>query len=244
MTSNGHVHLLIFRSCTFGMQQSRNRMERWQSVVAYQPLVCSGNSVWLVALPLINVPSPQQGLFWILHSFEKCYTLQRFCLHSANALSHESNLMSREYYEAVSDVLNWVLNGRTDTFFEYEDELFAWLIKMWEGRKTVPPFCVLLSPPRVHFYSCAIGFHLCQRREVVIILGQVRVEDRTIMFRHGKSAMPQEFLQSKGIAATINQILSGKGELGLVPGRWRPNRDLRRQYSKSWADTNHAISRQ
>jgi hypothetical protein len=31
------------------------------------------------------------------------------------------------------------------------------------------------------------------------------------MFRHGKSAMPQEFLQSKGIAATINQILSGKG---------------------------------
>lgn len=28
---------------------------------------------------------------------------------------------------------------------------------------------------------------------------------------HGKGAMPQEILQSKGIAATINQILSGKG---------------------------------
>ena len=52
---------------------------------------------------------------------------------------------------------------------------------------------------------------MCQRGEVVVILGQVRVEDRTIMFRHGKGAMPQEFLQSKGIAATIDQILSGKG---------------------------------
>ena len=72
-------------------------------------------------------------------------------------------------------------------------------------------FYALLSPPCVHLYSCAIGFHLCQRGEVVVILGQVRVEDRTIMFRHGKGAMPQEFLQSKGIAATINQILSGKG---------------------------------
>ena len=74
-----------------------------------------------------------------------------------------------------------------------------------------PFHCMLLSPSRVHLYSCAIGFHLCQRRKVIIILCQVRVEDRTIMFRHGKGAMPQEFLQSKGIAATINQILSGKG---------------------------------
>ena len=72
-------------------------------------------------------------------------------------------------------------------------------------------FYALLSPSRVHLYSCAIGFELCQRGEVVVILRQVRVEDRTIMFRHGKGAMPQEFLQSKGIAATINQILSGKG---------------------------------
>lgn len=72
-------------------------------------------------------------------------------------------------------------------------------------------FYALLSPSRVHLYSCAIGFHLCKRGEVVVILRQVRVEDRTIMFRHGKGAMPQEFLQSKGIAATINQILSGKG---------------------------------
>ena len=31
------------------------------------------------------------------------------------------------------------------------------------------------------------------------------------MFRHGKGAMSQEFLQSKGIAATINQVFSGKG---------------------------------
>lgn len=52
---------------------------------------------------------------------------------------------------------------------------------------------------------------MCQRGEVVVILGQVRVEDRTIMFRHGKGAMPQEFLQSKGISATINQVLSGNG---------------------------------
>ena len=72
-------------------------------------------------------------------------------------------------------------------------------------------FYALLSPSCVHLYSCAIGFELCQRGEVVVILRQVRVEDRTIMFRHGKGAMPQEFLQSKGIAATINQILSGKG---------------------------------
>ena len=50
-----------------------------------------------------------------------------------------------------------------------------------------------------------------KRGEVVIVLCQVRVEDRAIVFRHGKGAMPQEFLQSKGIAATINQILSGKG---------------------------------
>ena len=74
-----------------------------------------------------------------------------------------------------------------------------------------PFHCMLLSPSRVHLYSCAIGFELCQRGKVVIIFRQVRVEDRTIMFRHGKGAMPQEFLQSKGIAATINQILSGKG---------------------------------
>lgn len=74
-----------------------------------------------------------------------------------------------------------------------------------------PIFMSFLSPPRVHLYSCAIGFHLSQRGEIVVILCQVRVEDRTIMFRHGKGAMPQEFLQSKGIAATINQILSGKG---------------------------------
>ena len=52
---------------------------------------------------------------------------------------------------------------------------------------------------------------MCKRGEVAVILGQVRVEDRTIMFRHGKGAMPQEFLQSKGISATINQILSGNG---------------------------------
>ena len=78
-------------------------------------------------------------------------------------------------------------------------------------RRSCMKFYALLSPPRVHLYSCAIGFHLCQRGEVVVILGQVRVEDRTIMFRHGKGAMPQEFLQSKGISATINQILSGNG---------------------------------
>ena len=72
-------------------------------------------------------------------------------------------------------------------------------------------FYALLSPPRVHLYSCAIGFHLCKRGEVVIVFCQVRVEDRAVVFRHGKGAMPQEFLQSKGIAATINQILSGKG---------------------------------
>lgn len=74
-----------------------------------------------------------------------------------------------------------------------------------------PFHCMLLSPSCVHPYSCAIGFELCQRGEVVVILGQVRVEDRAIVFRHGKGAMPQELLQSKGVAATINQILSGKG---------------------------------
>lgn len=43
----------------------------------------------------------------------------------AHEAKYNDNLMSREYYEAVSDVLNWVLNGETDTFFDYEDELFA-----------------------------------------------------------------------------------------------------------------------
>lgn len=84
-------------------------------------------------------------------------------------------------------------------------------IKMRDSICGCPFLCMLLSPSRVHLYSCAIGFELCQRGKVVIIFRQVRVEDCTIMFRHGKGAMPQEFLQSKGIAATINQILSGKG---------------------------------
>lgn len=38
---------------------------------------------------------------------------------------YNDNFMSREYYEAVSDVLNWVLNGRTESFFDYEEELLA-----------------------------------------------------------------------------------------------------------------------
>lgn len=68
-------------------------------------------------------------------------------------------------------------------------------IKMRDSTCGCPPiFMSFLSPPRVHLYSCAIGFHLSQRGEIVVILCQVRVEDRTIMFRHGKGAMPQEFL--------------------------------------------------
>ena len=43
----------------------------------------------------------------------------------AHEAKYNDNFMSREYYEAVSDVLSWVLNSGTDTFFEYEDELFA-----------------------------------------------------------------------------------------------------------------------
>ena len=84
-------------------------------------------------------------------------------------------------------------------------------IKQRDSTCGCPFRCILLSPSRVHLYSCAIGFHLSQRGEVVIIFRQVCVKDCTIMFRHGKGAMSQEFLQSKGIAATINQILSGKG---------------------------------
>ena len=72
-------------------------------------------------------------------------------------------------------------------------------------------FMPFLSPSRVHLYSCAIGFHLRQRGEIIVVLCQVCIKDRAVVFRHGKGAMPQEFLQSKGIAATINQILAGKG---------------------------------
>ena len=50
-----------------------------------------------------------------------------------------------------------------------------------------------------------------QRGEIVVVLCQVRVKDRAVVFCHCECAMPQKFLQSKGIAATINQILSGKG---------------------------------
>ena len=43
----------------------------------------------------------------------------------AHEAKYNDNLLNSEYYEAVSDVLNWVLNGKSDTFFDYENELFA-----------------------------------------------------------------------------------------------------------------------
>ena len=56
-------------------------------------------------------------------------------------------------------------------------------------------------------------FWLCdlsQRREVIIVLGNISVKNGTVMFCHFKCAMSQKPLKSKSIPAAVNQILSGK----------------------------------
>ena len=55
---------------------------------------------------------------------------------------------------------------------------------------------------------------LCELRQwgkVVIAICQIRIVDSAIMFRHGKSAVPKQLLEHKGIPAAIHKVLSGKG---------------------------------
>ena len=78
-------------------------------------------------------------------------------------------------------------------------------------RKSPLPFCVLLfPPPRPSLFLCYWISCVPTGRNCHNSLSS-RVKERAIMFCHCKGAMPQEFLQSKGIAATINQIFSCKG---------------------------------
>lgn len=57
-------------------------------------------------------------------------------------------------------------------------------------------------------------FLLCELRQwgkVVVAICQIRIVDSTIVFRHGKGAVPKQLLEHKGIPATIHKVLSGKG---------------------------------
>ena len=51
---------------------------------------------------------------------------------------------------------------------------------------------------------------LSKRGEPVKVLRYVRIINRTVMLCHFKCAVSQQLLEGKGIATTINQILSGK----------------------------------
>ena len=66
------------------------------------------------------------------------------------------------------------------------------------------------TPFVAHFDFCAARFHLCQRGKVIIVLCQVRIVNRAIVFRHGKGGMSQQLLEGKRIPAAVNQILSGE----------------------------------
>ena len=45
-----------------------------------------------------------------------------------------------------------------------------------------------------------------QRGKVIIIFRQVRIVNRAIVFRHGKSGMSQQLLEGERIPAAVNQI--------------------------------------
>ena len=66
------------------------------------------------------------------------------------------------------------------------------------------------APLGGHFDFAAARFHLRQRGKVIIVLCQVRIINRAIVFRHGKGGMSQQLLEGERIPATVNQILSGE----------------------------------
>lgn len=53
--------------------------------------------------------------------------------------------------------------------------------------------------------------HLRQRREAVIVFGNVRIVNRTIMFRHFQGGVSQQSLEHERIPTAIYQILAGEG---------------------------------
>lgn len=64
------------------------------------------------------------------------------------------------------------------------------------------------APFVAHFDFAATGFYLRQRGEIIIVLCQVRIINRAVVFRHGKCGMSQQLLEGKRVPATVNQILS------------------------------------
>ena len=66
------------------------------------------------------------------------------------------------------------------------------------------------APFVAHFDFCAARFHLRQRGEIIIVLCQVRIINRAIVFRHSKGGMSQQLLEGERIPTTVNQILSGE----------------------------------
>ena len=55
---------------------------------------------------------------------------------------------------------------------------------------------------------------LCELRQwgkVVVAICRIRIVDSTIMFRHGKGAVPKQLLEHKGIPATIDKVFTSEG---------------------------------
>ena len=64
----------------------------------------------------------------------------------------------------------------------------------------------------------ATGTELLQRREMVIAVGDIRVEDGAVFLGHLKRGVSQELLQGERIPSAVQQVLAGKGVAEHVEG--------------------------
>lgn len=52
---------------------------------------------------------------------------------------------------------------------------------------------------------------LCERRNTVKVSRNIPVVNRTVMLRHLKRGVSQQFLKGKGVSTAIHQVFSGEG---------------------------------
>ena len=75
-------------------------------------------------------------------------------------------------------------------------------------------------------YHLPTGFDLRQRGEVIIVSGNVGIEDVAIDFRGFQRGVTQQLLEGKGVAAAVHQILAGERVAEKVCPRLRDSSAL------------------